>query len=120
MNSAFLIITSVAVFIIAYRFYARRISKVLKIDNSNTTPAHTMADGVDYCPARMPVLLGHHFSSIAGAAPIIGPIAAAAFGWGPVFIWIVIGSIFLGSVHDLTSLIASVRHQGIYRHIRAL
>ena len=71
-----------------------------------------MSDGVDYCPARMPVLLGHHFSSIAGAAPIIGPIVAAAYGWGPVFIWIVIGSIFLGGVHDLSSIIVSIRHSG--------
>ena len=112
MNSSFLIITGLIAFILAYRFYARKIYKVLGIDNSKKTPAHTMADGVDYCPARMPVLLGHHFSSIAGAAPIIGPIVAAAYGWGPVFIWIVIGSIFLGSVHDLSSIIASIRHSG--------
>jgi carbon starvation protein len=112
MNSSFLIIAGLIAFVLAYRFYARKIAKVIGIDNSKPTPAHTMADGVDYCPARMPVLLGHHFSSIAGAAPIIGPIVAAAYGWGPVFIWIVIGSIFLGGVHDMSSIIASIRHSG--------
>jgi len=112
MNSSFLIIASLIAFILAYRFYARKITKVIGIDNSKPTPAHTMEDGVDYCPARMPVLLGHHFSSIAGAAPIIGPIVAAAYGWGPVFVWIIIGSIFLGAVHDLSSIIVSIRHSG--------
>ena len=67
-----------------------------------------MKDNVDYVPAKMPVLLGHHFASIAGAAPIIGPITAAVFGWVPVFLWIILGSIFLGAVHDMTSLVASV------------
>ena len=80
MNSSFLIIAGLIAFVFAYRFYARKISKVIGVDNSKPTPAHTMSDGVDYCPARMPVLLGHHFSSIAGAAPIIGPIVAAAYG----------------------------------------
>ena len=112
MNSSYLIICGLIAFILAYRFYARKIAKVLGIDNSKPTPAHTMADGVDYCPARMPILLGHHFSSIAGAAPIIGPVVAATFGWGPVFIWIVLGSIFLGAVHDLSSIVASIRHSG--------
>ena len=71
-----------------------------------------MHDGIDYVPARAPVLLGHHFASIAGAAPIIGPIAAASFGWIPVYFWIILGGIFIGAVHDFSSLIASVRHRG--------
>jgi carbon starvation protein len=71
-----------------------------------------MHDGVDYCPAKAPVLFGHHFASIAGAAPIIGPVVAVAFGWLPVLLWIVIGGIFLGSVHDFSALMASLRHQG--------
>ncbi|MCK5852954.1 carbon starvation protein A [bacterium] len=112
MNSSFLIIAGLISFILAYRFYAKKLYKVFGIDNSKSTPAHTMADGVDYCSARMPVLLGHHFSSIAGAAPIIGPIVAVAYGWGPVFIWIILGSIFLGAVHDLSSIIVSIRHSG--------
>jgi len=71
-----------------------------------------MKDGVDYVPARAPVLLGHHFASIAGAGPIVGPILAAAFGWLPCVLWIVLGSIFVGGVHDFSSLMASVRHRG--------
>ncbi len=71
-----------------------------------------MNDGIDYVPAKAPVLLGHHFASIAGAAPIIGPIVAAAFGWVPVMLWILVGGVFMGAVHDFTSLIASVRHEG--------
>ena len=72
MNSSILIIAGLISFIFAYRFYARKLYKILGVDNSKPTPAHTLKDGVDYCPARMPVLLGHHFSSIAGAAPMIG------------------------------------------------
>lgn len=112
INSITLLAFAGVVFLLAYRFYARKISRMLEIDDNFPTPAHTMEDGVDYVPARMPVLLGHHFSSIAGAAPIIGPITAAAYGWGPVFLWIVIGAVFLGAVHDLTSLVASIRHSG--------
>ncbi len=112
MNTAYLLISGIVFFAVAYRFYARKISKNLGINDSKSTPAHTMNDGVDYHPAKMPVLLGHHFSSIAGAAPIIGPITAAVYGWAPVFLWIIFGAIFLGAVHDLTSLIASVRHSG--------
>jgi carbon starvation protein len=71
-----------------------------------------MRDNIDYVPARMPVLLGHHFASIAGAGPIVGPVFAAAFGWLPVLVWILLGGIFMGAVHDFTALIASVRHRG--------
>ena len=71
-----------------------------------------MRDGVDYVPTRVPVLFGHHFSSIAGAGPIVGPIIAGlAFGWGPAILWIVLGSIFIGGVHDFASLVASIRHK---------
>jgi len=112
MNTAILLSSGIVLFIIAYRFYARKIAKAFGIDNSRQTPAHSMKDGVDYHPAKMPVLLGHHFSSIAGAAPIIGPITAAAYGWGPVLLWIIIGVIFLGAVHDFASIFASIRHSG--------
>jgi carbon starvation protein len=71
-----------------------------------------MYDGVDYCPAKTPVLVGHHFASIAGAGPIVGPIIAASFGWIPVYVWILIGATFIGGVHDYTSIVASVRHKG--------
>jgi carbon starvation protein len=98
--------------ILAYNTYGRFVEKKLKIDKEAKTPAHTHYDGVDYVPAKAPVLLGHHFASIAGAAPIVGPIIAATFGWVPAILWILAGGIFFGAVHDFTSLIASVRHEG--------
>ncbi|MDY0236213.1 MAG: carbon starvation protein A [Gudongella sp.] len=112
MNSLWLIIFSIVVFLIAYVTYGSWLAKKWGIDITRKTPAHTMEDGVDYVPAKAPVLLGHHFSSIAGAGPIVGPIAASMFGWLPVMLWIVIGSIFFGGVHDMGSLFASVRHGG--------
>jgi len=99
-------------FALAYRWYSSYLGRELRLDDARPTPAHTMFDNVDYCPARPVILLGHHFSSIAGAGPIVGPvIAAVAFGWLPAFLWVVLGCIFLGSVHDFTALIASVRHK---------
>ena len=112
MNSLVLIVVAVVLFVAAYATYGAWLAKKWGIDTSRATPAHTMSDGVDYVPAKAPVLLGHHFSSIAGAGPIVGPITAAMFGWLPVFLWIVIGSIFFGGVHDMGSLFASVRHGG--------
>lgn len=112
MNSLFLVLFAIIAFVIAYATYGAWLCKKWGMDSSKTTPAHTMNDGVDYVPATAPVLLGHHFASIAGAGPIVGPIAAAVFGWVPVALWIVIGSIFFGGVHDFGSLFASVRHDG--------
>ncbi|MBN2259040.1 MAG: carbon starvation protein A [Clostridiales bacterium] len=112
MNSLFLVIIAIVAFLIAYATYGSWLAKKWGIDASRKTPAHTMTDGVDYVPAKAPVLLGHHFSSIAGAGPIVGPIAAAMFGWVPVFLWIIIGSIFFGGVHDMGALFASIRHEG--------
>ncbi len=112
MNAIWLILVSVVLFLIAYVTYGASLAKKWGIDESIKTPAHRLGDGVDYVPAKAPVLLGHHFSSIAGAGPIVGPITAAIFGWVPVFLWIVIGSIFFGGVHDMGSLFASVRNDG--------
>ncbi len=112
MNAVTLILFAIAAFIAGYILYGRFIARKLGIDPSRKTPAHTLNDGVDYVPAKAPVLLGHHFASIAGAAPIIGPIVAAVFGWIPVAIWIVVGGIFMGAVHDFSALVASVRHGG--------
>lgn len=112
MSSLFLIITAIVLFLIAYIAYGGYLAKKWGLDPNRKTPAHEMNDGVDYVPATAPVLLGHHFASIAGAAPIIGPIAASVFGWIPVFLWIVIGGIFFGAVHDFGALFASVRHGG--------
>ena len=102
-----------AFFVLAYLRYGRFLKKHFELDNKNHPPSHHMYDGVDYVPAPMPVLFGHHFSSIAGAGPVLGPIIAAiAFGWGPVWLWVVIGSIFIGGIHDFSSLIISVRNRG--------
>ncbi len=111
MNGLFLLILSVVLFFAGYLFYGRYLARVFKLDNSRETPAHTMKDGVDYVPTKPIVLLGHHFASIAGAAPIIGPVTAAVFGWVPVYLWIIFGGIFMGAVHDFSALTASVRHK---------
>ena len=112
MNAAVLLILSIAILLIGYIFYGRWLSKKWGVDPSKATPAHTMEDGVDYVPAKAPVLMGHHFSSIAGAGPINGPIQAAVFGWVPVALWVLIGGIFFGGVHDFGALFASVRNKG--------
>lgn len=96
-----------------YIFYGGWLCKQWGVgDAKGQTPAHEMEDGVDYVPAKAPVLMGHHFSSIAGAGPITGPIGAAIFGWVPVVLWILVGGIFFGGVHDFGALFASVRHKG--------
>lgn len=113
MNSLVLLIVCVAILGIGYVCYGGWLCKQWGVGESKTeTPAHTMADGVDYVPAKAPVLMGHHFSSIAGAGPITGPIGAAMFGWLPVTLWILIGGIFFGGVHDFGALFASVRSKG--------
>lgn len=112
MEIAVILITTIALLALAYRFYSPSIARRLGIRDDRPTPAHSLRDGIDYCPARMPILFGHHFASIAGAAPIVGPIIAAAYGWIPVILWIVVGGIFLGAVHDFAALVASIRHSG--------
>jgi len=98
---------------LGYRFYGSFLEKRFEVNDQLVTPAHTLEDGVDYVPTQTPVLFGHHFSSIAGAGPIVGPIIAGlAFGWLPAMLWIILGSIFIGGVHDYSALIASLRHQG--------
>ncbi len=112
MNSIFLIVMAIVIFVVAYLTYGRYLAKAWGIDPNRKTPAHELEDGVDYCPAKTPVLMGHHFSSIAGAGPINGPIQAAFFGWVPCFLWIVIGGIFFGAVQDFGSIFVSIRHEG--------
>jgi len=111
MNGIELILIALIMFVVAYKLYGGFITKRLEVNNNKETPSHTMYDGVDYCPAKAPVLLGHHFASIAGAGPIVGPVIAAGFGWLPVYLWVVFGAIFIGGVHDYSSIVASVRHQ---------
>ena len=112
MSSLVLIIGSIIVFIVAYITYGAWLAKQWGVDPTRKTPANEINDGIDYVPTKPAVLLGHHFASIAGAGPINGPIQAAIFGWVPVLLWIVLGSIFVGGVHDFGSLFASVRHKG--------
>ena len=108
-----LFLLAISAFVLAYIFYGRFLSKKFDLDNDRPTPAHSEYDGMDRVPTNKAVLLGHHFSSIAGAGPIVGPIiAATAFGWAPTLLWVVLGAIFIGGVHDFSALIASVRHQG--------
>lgn len=112
MSSLLIMIGSIIIFIIAYATYGSWLAKKWGIDPTRTTPANEINDGVDYVPASPSILLGHHFASIAGAGPINGPIQAAIFGWVPVLLWIIIGSIFFGGVHDYGSLFVSIRHKG--------
>ena len=112
MNAAVILIVGIVILALGYVFYGGWLSKQWGIDPSRPTPAHELEDGMDYCPAKAPVLMGHHFSSIAGAGPINGPIQAAVFGWVPVLLWVLIGGIFFGGVHDYGALFASVRNNG--------
>ena len=111
MTGIELIIIALVMYVVAYKLYGGFITKRLEVNNAKETPSHTMYDGVDYVPAKAPVLLGHHFASIAGAGPIVGPVIAAGFGWLPVYLWVVFGAIFIGGVHDYSSIVASIRHQ---------
>lgn len=112
MNSLTLLLISALILFIGYVCYGGYLAKKWDVDDTRKTPAHTKYDGIDYVPAKSPVLLGHHFASIAGAGPIVGPIQAAIFGWIPVALWVLIGSIFFGGVQDFGSLFASIRHEG--------
>jgi carbon starvation protein len=109
---ALILVTAAAALAVAYRLYGGYLTRRFQLDDRRMVPSELQRDGVDYVPTRTPVLLGHHFASIAGAGPIVGPILAGLFfGWLPALLWIVIGSIFVGGVHDLASLVGSIRHK---------
>lgn len=113
MSVIYLLVSALCALALAYRYYSAFIAaKVLMLDDRNITPAVTCNDGKDYVPTNKWVVFGHHFAAIAGAGPLIGPTLAAQYGWGPGFFWILLGSVFAGSVHDMIILFASVRHQG--------
>lgn len=114
MNSLLIAVISLLLFWWGYRFYARRLESLWGIDPKKATPAYSKYDSVDYIPAKnWLVLFGHHFASIAGAGPIIGPvIAVMLWGWLPALIWVVLGSLFIGGVHDFGSLVVSVKEGG--------
>lgn len=101
-------------FWLGYALYADRFEKVFKPDRNRKTPAHTQYDGVDFVPAKhWSILFGHHFASIAGAAPVVGPVLAVSiWGWAPTLLWVVLGTVFIGGIHDYCSLMISVRHKG--------
>ena len=110
---ALILLSSCLLCFLAYRYYGKFLTDRCKLDDSKVTPATEKEDGVDYSPTRASVLFGHHFSSIAGAGPIVGPILAAMyFGWGPTWIWILVGAILVGGVHDFGSTLMSVRNGG--------
>lgn len=112
MTALLIILAAIALLIVGYITYGSWLAKQWGIDPSRKTPAIEKEDGVDYVAAPPAVLMGHHFSSIAGAGPINGPIQASVFGWLPVFLWCVIGGIFFGGLQDFGSLFASIRHDG--------
>jgi len=114
MNSVVVIIVSLIAFVWGYRVYAKKLENIFQINSLNPVPSKTKYDGVDFVPVKnWLVLFGHHFSSIAGAGPIVGPvIACCIWGWVPALIWVVVGTIFLGAVHDFSALIISVREGG--------
>lgn len=112
MNAVVILLVGIAILVAGYIFYGGWLTKQWGVGEGGETPAHTMEDGKDYVPAKTPVLMGHHFSSIAGAGPINGPIQAAVFGWVPVMLWVLLGGIFIGATHDYGALFASVRNKG--------
>ncbi|CDK40089.1 Carbon starvation protein A [Halorubrum sp. DM2] len=114
MTSVIWIVVAVlSTFTVGYVGYSRYLSRFVDLDDERETPAHKYEDGQEYVPAKKPVLLGHHFSSIAGGAPIVGPITAGAiWGWVPALLWVAIGNPLMGAVHDFISLSGSMRHEG--------
>ena len=112
MTAVLILVVGIVLLGLGYIFYGSWLAKKWGVNPDRPTPAHTKYDNKDFVPANPAVLMGHHFSSIAGAGPINGPIQAAVFGWLPVFLWVVIGGIFFGAMHDFGSLFASIRHGG--------
>jgi carbon starvation protein len=113
VSAILLLVLGLAAFWVAYRFYSGYIARrVYRLDPTFITPAHELEDGVDYVPTNRHVLFGHHFTSIAGAAPIVGPAIAVIWGWLPAFLWVVIGTVVAGAVHDFGTLWLATRHKG--------
>ena len=99
---------------IGYHFYARHLAKrVFQLDPSVVTPAHQINDGIDYVPSKKYVLFGHHYASITGLSPMLGPAIAVIWGWVPALLWVVFGTLFIGAVHDFGALVVSMRAKGM-------
>ena len=112
MNMLFVVAVSLLLFYAGYRFYGRYLARQFGEDDSRPAPSHAQKDDVDYVPTRPFVLFGHHFASIAGGGPIIGPTLALIYGYAPIWFWIVLGTVFLGAVHDYSALFTSIREKG--------
>ncbi len=113
MNAVWLACAALLAFYLGWRWYSRFIAeRIYRLEHDYVTPAHRYRDGVDFVPTRKWVLWGHHFTSVAGAAPIVGPAIAMYWGWGPAIAWVVLGTIFAAGVHDFGALVLSVRHKG--------
>ncbi len=113
MNAALLAGIVVVMFAVGYRYYAGFLSRhIFSLSDDEPVPSQEQEDGVDYVPTRLPVLWGHHFASIAGAAPIVGPAIAVIWGWVPALLWVGLGTIFMGAAHDFSALVISLRHRG--------
>lgn len=112
MPAIFVAVGVLIAFYLGYRFYSRYLAeKVYALDKDFETPSHEFEDGVDYVPTNKHVLFGHHFTSVAGAAPIVGPAIAVFWGWVPALLWVVLGTIFAAGVHDFGALVVSVRNR---------
>jgi carbon starvation protein len=112
MSAVILAVVGLGAMFLGYRFYSKFIAeKIYRLDPDFVTPAHAMRDDVDYVPTHRFVLWGHHFTAVAGAAPIVGPGIAVIWGWGPAFLWVVIGTMFFAGVHDFGAIWASVRNR---------
>ena len=113
MQSLMIVLLGLAGMTLGWFFYSKFIAtKISQLDPNFVTPAHEFNDGVDYHPTNKYVLWGHHFTSVAGAAPIGGPAIAVYWGWVPAVLWVTIGTVFFAGVHDFGAFLASVRHQG--------
>ncbi|WP_106497825.1 carbon starvation CstA family protein [Lentibacillus sp. Marseille-P4043] len=113
MSGILVAIIGIIVFALGYRYYSKFVAeKIFRLDPNYETPAHTYEDGVDFVPTNKFVLWGHHFTSVAGAAPIVGPAIAVYWGWVPAFLWVILGTVFAAGVHDFGTLVLSVRNKG--------
>ena len=114
MEPVFAAAGCLVLYVVVYRFYARYLgARIFQLDPTKSTPAHDLNDGVDYVPSRRAVLFGHHYASIAGLAPMLGPAIAVIWGWLPGMLWVVLGTLFIGAVHDFSALVISMRNKGL-------
>jgi carbon starvation protein len=113
VNALWLVVSAICIYTLGYRFYGLFLAKtVVELNDKRITPAHRLNDGKNFYPTSKPVLFGHHFAAVVGAGPLLGPILAAQFGYLPGFLWILVGSVLAGGVHDFITLVGSMRRNG--------